>query len=627
MAVWGDIVGGKGRIGISITETSETNTQVKWTVKVWFWSKYGVSDSGNTLYYNAGTYPATTSVGSVNIHTTVSSGSGWSTSNQKCILTRTYTYNKGTSSVQKWFSAKLKNIDAVGGTMSVAAYSYIPALAKYTVSFNANGGSGAPSSKTKYYGKTLTLPTTKPTRTGYKFQGWGTTSTDTTVNYNPGGSYTANASDTLYAIWKANTYSVTFDANGGTGAPSAQTKTYGQTLTLSSTVPTRQNYNFLGWATDPLATEDEIAYSPGSSYTTNAALKLYAVWKIAQIPSMLNSFDMDRSDSSGTLDDEGTYSRMDLALSLSSDTDYISATVSYRQVGADNYTTASTVTKDAAQIAAWGKTNIVASDIFGTDVFGGGNLSTEYSWELKLDIVEYKNHGTEDESQMTIQRTIVLPAMKFIIDFHAGGDGLAVGKPATGSGFDIGLDTTIQNGNTVGFTNSEGDRSEFLKAQSSGRPIVTNHIGLANGMWLQGQLASGSFSNILRINTNGQVELNWNSGGLYGRVIKTLWSGTWTPNGTSTITVPESDYYSMFIMRFSGRDTRILLIRNLGRTGGVVTGIGAFTSGSAGSFTRYAVRIAIDGNVWKEFRSVAAYDNGEAFVSSGNSATLIQGVL
>lgn len=72
----------------------------------------------------------------------------------------------------------------------------------YTVSYNANGGSGAPSAQTKTYGQTLTLSSTVPTRAGYTFQGWATSSTATTANYSAGGSFTINATTTLYAVWK-----------------------------------------------------------------------------------------------------------------------------------------------------------------------------------------------------------------------------------------------------------------------------------------------------------------------------------------------------------------------------------------------------------------------------------------
>lgn len=73
----------------------------------------------------------------------------------------------------------------------------------FTVSYNANGGSGAPGNQTKTYGVTLKLSSTIPTRSGYIFQGWGTSASTTTVSYNPGSNYTGNANLTLYAIWSS----------------------------------------------------------------------------------------------------------------------------------------------------------------------------------------------------------------------------------------------------------------------------------------------------------------------------------------------------------------------------------------------------------------------------------------
>lgn len=86
---------------------------------------------------------------------------------------------------------------------------------KHTVAYNANGGSGAPGSQTKTYGTTLKLSTTQPTRTGYTFKGWGTSSSDTSVDYAAGANYTRDQNGgtyTLYAIWAINSY--TFDLNG-----------------------------------------------------------------------------------------------------------------------------------------------------------------------------------------------------------------------------------------------------------------------------------------------------------------------------------------------------------------------------------------------------------------------------
>ena len=73
------------------------------------------------------------------------------------------------------------------------------------------------------------------------------------------------------------TYSVIYNANGGSGAPLAQTKTKDVSLTLSTTRPSRAGYNFLGWATSASATSAQ--YQPGSTYTANANVTLYAVWE------------------------------------------------------------------------------------------------------------------------------------------------------------------------------------------------------------------------------------------------------------------------------------------------------------------------------------------------------------
>jgi len=72
----------------------------------------------------------------------------------------------------------------------------------YTVNYNANGGTGAPSSQKKDYGASITLSSTLPTRSGYTFKGWATSSSATSATYQPGDTYTANSSTTLYAVWK-----------------------------------------------------------------------------------------------------------------------------------------------------------------------------------------------------------------------------------------------------------------------------------------------------------------------------------------------------------------------------------------------------------------------------------------
>ena len=84
---------------------------------------------------------------------------------------------------------------------------------QYTVTFNPNGGTVSPTTKTVTYDSTYgTLPT--PTRTGYTFAGWWTaTSNGTQITSSTKVAITA--AQTLYAHWTANTYTVTFNPNGG----------------------------------------------------------------------------------------------------------------------------------------------------------------------------------------------------------------------------------------------------------------------------------------------------------------------------------------------------------------------------------------------------------------------------
>lgn len=156
----------------------------------------------------------------------------------------------------------------------------IPAKTSYSVTYNANQGSGAPSSQTKWYGESLTLSSTVPTRTNYIFLNWNTKADGTGTTYNKGATYTANATLKLYAQWKLNAWNVTYNGNGSgaTGVPATQQKIANTTLTLSSTEPTRPGYDFISWNTKADGTGT--TYAPGASYTANAALALYAQWRL-----------------------------------------------------------------------------------------------------------------------------------------------------------------------------------------------------------------------------------------------------------------------------------------------------------------------------------------------------------
>ena len=75
-------------------------------------------------------------------------------------------------------------------------------VGKYSIKYDANSGAGAPPPQTKTHGVALNLSSTKPTRPGYTFLGWSTSSTATSATYQPGGNFTSNGNTTLYAVWK-----------------------------------------------------------------------------------------------------------------------------------------------------------------------------------------------------------------------------------------------------------------------------------------------------------------------------------------------------------------------------------------------------------------------------------------
>lgn len=140
------------------------------------------------------------------------------------------------------------------------------------VNFDPNGGEVSKASMAVTYGKAYgALPT--PTRPGYNFSGWYTAKTGGTKiasNTMVGNS----AGSTLYAHWKANQYTVTFDSNGGTVSTKSKKVTYNSTYgTLP--IPTRAGYTFDGWYTaltgGTKVTEDTVV-------TATANHTLYARW-------------------------------------------------------------------------------------------------------------------------------------------------------------------------------------------------------------------------------------------------------------------------------------------------------------------------------------------------------------
>ena len=159
--------------------------------------------------------------------------------------------------------------------------------AEYRVVYDAVEGTGAPEEQTKYYKSTLYLSDVVPTRKGYRFVGWQDILQANGTMYYPGQAYTKDSGLILYAVWERADNAIVYDANGGVNPPSNRTKEPEEAVSLSMDIPTRTGYTFMGWARSASATVPE--FQPGDTYSDDADLTLYAVWKITNPPTLTGS--------------------------------------------------------------------------------------------------------------------------------------------------------------------------------------------------------------------------------------------------------------------------------------------------------------------------------------------------
>lgn len=160
----------------------------------------------------------------------------------------------------------------------------LPGPVTYKLSYNANGGSGAPAAESVTNvddNHAFTVSSTIPTRANYRFDGWSESASGT-ATYHGGDTFTTYRGDpqkTLYAIWtRLYDYSVAYNANGGSGAPATQTYTGPETshiFILSNTAPTWQYHKFDGWK------YNNVMYQPGATVTLQSStpvITMVAQW-------------------------------------------------------------------------------------------------------------------------------------------------------------------------------------------------------------------------------------------------------------------------------------------------------------------------------------------------------------
>ncbi|GEM_PF-3646248 len=267
-----------------------------------------------------------------------------------------------------------------------------------------NVGSGGGSWVWTNIGGTKTFRITMPTSGKSKTIGFSAT-INTGVSpptISASGSYTLGA-----VVWE---HTVSYNANGGSGAPGNQTKVYGAVLTLSSAKPTNPGYIFMGWAT---SSAGDVAYAAGGRYEADSDITLYAVWKIAYIKPTISDLAAVRCVSNGTSSNDGTYIKVSgkwsVDTTINSGNKATNVKIEYRKATSDTWTTASSTNPAAAS-------GTIAS------VIGGGNISTGSVYFVRVTVTD--SGGNKPE-------TAIVPAQLRPIDIYNDGETVAFGGPAS----------------------------------------------------------------------------------------------------------------------------------------------------------------------------------------------------
>ena len=156
----------------------------------------------------------------------------------------------------------------------------------YTIKYDSNGGNGSMSNVSHGYGESKRLAKNTFTKEGYTFVGWNTDKNASVALYTDEQEVSnigeSGETVTLYAVWKANTYTVKYDSNGGNGSMANVSYSYGENKKLTKNTFTKSGYTFIGWNTNKdanaalYADEQEV---DNLTKENNELIILYAIWE------------------------------------------------------------------------------------------------------------------------------------------------------------------------------------------------------------------------------------------------------------------------------------------------------------------------------------------------------------
>jgi uncharacterized repeat protein (TIGR02543 family) len=294
----------------------------------------------------------------------------------------------------------------------------VDAKASYTISYGANGHGTAPAAQTKWHGEGLVLQPAM-SATGWTFVGWSIWKTATTARYNASGYYTDNAAATLYGIWQKD-ITLSYNANSGSGAPASQTNTIYNTTTstsfvISSTRPTRTNYDFLGWL------DGSTLYQPGDTISNVTDSKeLVASWKLAYIPPQIISLEGKR------LENNNSQATITINWTKGNDGSDIATTqllIAYKLSTSQNW----------IYIKASGDTSSEETWINSDETTYSTTISTPSDNQYNIQVKVRNSNYTSSEQT----KTSFISATFYVIDITADGKGIGFLTSAPSSGINI----------------------------------------------------------------------------------------------------------------------------------------------------------------------------------------------
>ncbi len=283
---------------------------------------YWTISVGKATYWNDinAYYPDRSTQGALKFNLSTSDGSNWSSlTNEPDGFTKAH----GTTATISGITNAVTGLHYTGNNVTnstAASFSWTfntanwvcelySAWNTYTIKYDANGGSGSMSDTGATYGTAVTLRSNTFTRTHYTFKNWNTKADGSGTSYSDGASVsnltsTNGGTVTLYAQWTGVTYTVSYNANGGTSTPTSQSVVYPSSVTLASaisksntseagyTVTYNANggsgapsshtsgnrtvtWSFKAWAAGSTSGSQ---YSAGVSYQPSSNITMYAIW-------------------------------------------------------------------------------------------------------------------------------------------------------------------------------------------------------------------------------------------------------------------------------------------------------------------------------------------------------------